>query len=194
MSPEVILSRPHEEIGERPNLRRALGMMVVSSFFRADAVSAPPAPVQRSLAYSSNASAVQDEIAARGPRAVVKDLYGHPADWDYAMKQIQSGNDEWLRVAVALRPGSDAGSSEMLGESVGVALIRVPESVLRLTIPAFDVEVVCGGRQDPLPTWVDASAELEAQIASVTQLKSSRVRSMRDRCLAKLKEGRAALI
>ena len=167
--------------------------MVFSSFLGAVAASAPAPPVQRSLAYSSNAGMLRDEIGARGPKAVMRDLYDHPADWDYVMQQIQSGGDEWLHVAVALHPGSDAGSSEMLGEAVGVALIQAPESVLRLTIPAFALEVVCGGRGDPLPTYVEASAELEAQIASVAGVRSSRVHTTRDLCLAELKKGLAAL-
>ncbi len=81
----------------------------------------------------------------------------------------------------------------MLGEAVGLALIRAPEKVLRLAIPAFDLDEVCGGRQDPLPTYVEASAELEKQIASVGRVKNSGVRAKRDRCLGKLKQGRANL-
>ena len=68
-----------------------------------------------------------------------------------------------------------------------------PENVLRITIPSFRLEVVCGGRQDPLPTYEEASSELERQVAAVKQMQNEEVTPMRNRCLEQLDKARTNL-
>jgi hypothetical protein len=156
-------------------------------------LSASGPPPSLALAYSASTSQIVSEIARRGPRTVVEELYEHRSDWDYVLSKVKGGEEAWLRVAVALHPGTDAGSSSMLREAVGLALLTAPEFVLRLAIPAFSLSDVCGGRPDPLPTYSAAVAELERQIVSVAAVDSGAVAKTRDRCLDELKASRANL-
>ncbi len=154
------------------------------------AVPALAAPNPEGLEYSAQPDAILRQIAARGAAPVVKELYGHSADWGKVLAAIKAGDDAWLNVAVALRPGTDAGSSSMLSEAVGLALIGAPLGVLRIAIPTFSVDTICGGRQDPLPTYAAAQAELEAQIKSVASITDQAAFASRTECLEKLKRAR----
>ncbi len=145
------------------------------------------------LSYSADPSAILARISERGVWFVVGELYDHPDDWEYVLGNIQKGNEVWLRVAVRLQPGTDAGPASMLCEAVSVALIHAPERVLRLAVPTFRLEEICGGRPDPLPTYPLAADELERQIKSVANVKDADLIERRDRCLRELEESRVHL-
>src|ERR1043165_1185615 len=87
------------------------------------------------------------EINARGPRAVVDDLWGTPR-WDELLTKVETGQEGWLKVAIAIRPGTDAGASEMLTLAVAAALYRNPRSTLEIAAPVFGVETICGVLDD----------------------------------------------
>jgi len=87
----------------------------------------------------------------RGPNAVVAELYNVEPDWDAFLQGVSSGSPEWLDLAAALAPGTDAGATSMLGIALFLALGPAPERVLRLlAAPSglrdayFSVEDVCG--------------------------------------------------
>ena len=81
-------------------------------------------------------------------------------------------------------------SSSMLAEAVGLALITAPLGVLRIATPTFPIEAICGGRQDPLPTYATAQAELEAQITSVASITDQAASASCGECLGQLKRAR----
>jgi hypothetical protein len=60
------------------------------------------------------------------------------------LRQIAAGTDAWLKVAVALHPGSDAGASQMLTLSIGEALENAPESVFKIVLGEFQLNSICG--------------------------------------------------
>jgi len=87
---------------------------------------------------------IMAEVSKRSPRSVVSELYAQPETWYMVLQNIATGSESWLRVAVALRAGSDAGASEMLTRSVGEALENSPESVFLIALPEFNLESICG--------------------------------------------------
>lgn len=91
------------------------------------------------------ASAVLGDIKSRGARAVVDSLWADGGQWDKVMTNIAGGTAEWLDVATALHPGTDAGASETLDEAIFLALKPAPVAVLRLLKDGvFDTKFVCG--------------------------------------------------
>jgi hypothetical protein len=106
------------------------------------------------LAYSANSipqgvyskpTAILDEIKSKGARAVVSELYDDQNVWQSMLQKIASGNLAWLKVAVALHPVSDAGSSEMLTLAVGEALENDPKNVFKIALGSFKLGNICSG-------------------------------------------------
>ena len=93
--------------------------------------------------YYTDAKALIDQVNSRRARQIVSELYSQPKAWDSLLRNIATGADSWLRVAVALHPGSDAGASEMLTLSVGEALENAPENVFRIAIDEFRLDSIC---------------------------------------------------
>jgi hypothetical protein len=95
--------------------------------------------------YYKNPKAIMNEVLKRGSNTIISELYSHPNVWNFVLQKIATGAKSWLRVAVALHPGSDAGASEMLALSVGEALENSPEDVFRITLKEFQLESICSG-------------------------------------------------
>ncbi|EKN00805.1 MULTISPECIES: hypothetical protein [unclassified Acidocella] len=84
------------------------------------------------------------DIHQQGPRNVVAQLSaGNGAQWTDVLNRISMGNDEWLAVAAALRPGTDAGTGEDLTGALAYALLKNPQGVLPLTGGSIPLEAVC---------------------------------------------------
>lgn len=94
--------------------------------------------------YYADPKTTIDEINRRGAHEIVSELYSHPNEWNEVLRKIASGDKSWLRVAVALHPGSDAGSNEMLTLSVGEALEKAPENVFKIALKEFSLNSICG--------------------------------------------------
>ena len=69
---------------------------------------------KNALDYHSNPEAIVHEVSSRGAGVVVSELYSDLNIWYEVLRKIGSGNELWLKVAVSLLPGSDAGIGEML--------------------------------------------------------------------------------
>ncbi len=95
--------------------------------------------------YQIKPDSIMREIDSRGAKVVCEELY---SDWNvwYSIlqKKIASGDESWLKTAVALRPGSDAGATEMLDLAVGEALEHNPVNVFRFTLKVFPIHYICG--------------------------------------------------
>lgn len=93
---------------------------------------------------SPSASQMREEIAHSGAKTVVKQLNaGSGKPWKNLLSNVESGNDEWLKVAVAIHPGVDAGTGEDLTFAVATALRKNPATVLKLIGPDFPLEHIC---------------------------------------------------
>ena len=145
------------------------------------------------LSYTSDPHAMLKHVSERGAVAVVQKLYEHPDDWVHALDQIKTGDEVWLRVAVELKPSIDAGSSSMLTEAVGLALLNVPGQVLRFGPPTFPLETICSTRPDPLPTYSMAIDELEKMKILVASVNDDDLLTRRDDCLRLLEASRVRI-
>jgi hypothetical protein len=94
--------------------------------------------------YSLKPELIIREVKSRGARIIVWELYDDPKTWHSVLQRISSGDESWLRVANVLRPGTDAGTSEMLTLAVGEALEHNPNNVFRIASKAFEVSAICG--------------------------------------------------
>jgi hypothetical protein len=139
------------------------------------------------VAYGAPATAreVLSEINARGPRAVLDRLWGKPG-WDELLTNVETGQEGWLRVAIAIRPGTDAGASEMLTLAVATALYRNPRSTLEIAAPVFGVEEICGALDDEWETKQAAIAHLNGRIGAVNTLSDQSIADVREECLKHL--------
>ena len=101
--------------------------------------SGPPAPGGAEVGVD----AVLQDIAARGSKAVLRDAWSDQSRFSAICKGIESGSARWLRVAVLLRPASDAGASLSLDLSVARALLTAPARVLALSTQGFPLSTIC---------------------------------------------------
>jgi hypothetical protein len=93
--------------------------------------------------YYMDPRKVIDEITNRSAYVIAPELYDHPDEWRAVLRNIASGNEAWIRVAVALYPGTDAGATDMLTLSVGEALEHEPINVFKIALKEFRLESVC---------------------------------------------------
>lgn len=93
--------------------------------------------------YYSNPSTIIEEINKRGAQKIVDDLFNNYESWEYIMNKIASGDDKWLQVALALRPGTDAHATETLFLALGEALVNKPDKVLSLFSDDFSINNIC---------------------------------------------------
>jgi hypothetical protein len=143
------------------------------------------------LSPSLHASSILADVRAQGARAVVAALWPDSDRWNKVMANIGRGRPEWLKVAVALRPGTDAGAAETLDEAVFVALRTAPVAVLKLLKDGrFDTKFVCSSNVGTDYTPAESRRFIRERIKVLSRLSDAKVLATRDQCLAGL---RAAL-
>jgi hypothetical protein len=143
------------------------------------------------------AGALMQEIATNGPRDVVTALYDDDAKWDELLDHVANGNEEWLRAAVALRPGTDAGATNMLTLSVGEALEHSPAQVLRIAAAAFGFDLVCGAPDaddDRYNSLESSLRAIELRMRKLSQLADPALKVDRDECTQHLEASKAAVV
>lgn len=169
-----------------PNSVRAARVRRISCFLSA---------IGTALAIFGSVAAYADEpldpvvllqrIKTMGADAVYnKELTG--AKWTAFLKEVETGKKPWLEVAAAISSATDAGPSEMLFLSAGIALARSPREVLLITVPKMPIEGVCG-----YPDMTDAKTDtqqevvayLDARIKAVSKLAGSDIETLRAQCL-----------
>jgi len=127
-----------------------------------------------SVSYHSDPQAAIERISTRGTRQVVGELYSDYDKWNSVLRNVATGSEEWLQVAVALRPGTDAGTTSMLENVVGEALENRPENVLRIAVQGFSIPSICGGpdvddaRYDSYELSIKAIDKRKKNVAAVT--------------------------
>jgi hypothetical protein len=71
-------------------------------------------------------------IKHQGAKAVVNSLYVDDSRWRKVMTDIGSGDPSWLKVAIAIYAGSDAGASEQIQQALFIAIKPAPHEILLL--------------------------------------------------------------
>lgn len=155
-------------------------------------------PVQGEGRVSCDAMHVLRNVRLHGAKAVVRKIWDTPT-WACVVGNISTGESHWISVAIALAPGTDAGSSEELSDSLFLALARNPtELLVRLPreqrangVPSL--ASVCEGRTDPPESYEVAIHEYQAARNAVSLVDSPEVAAARLRCLTELEAGQAAI-
>ena len=146
------------------------------------------------LAGTFTAAAVRADINAIGAKAVVAKLWGG-SGWDQLMANVRTGQSDWLKVAVEIYPGTDAGASETLALAVGEALVMHPREVLRIVAPAMGTEEICTGPDiDWYPVKDKYVAALDQRIAAVSALQDESLSGVRASCLKSLADQKTYIL
>ena len=137
--------------------------------------------------------AIMQDIQLKGARAVVSQLYEHPQTWRLILADIATGDQSWLEVAVALHPGSDAGSSEMLTLAVGAALENNPANVFQTALKAFQLKSICSGPDVDDPKYGSYELSMKAinqRIGKVNSIKDKSSAAISKACVQHLEESK----
>ena len=92
----------------------------------------------------NNPDALLKLINDRGARYVVRDVFWNWKDWEKLLDVISTGNSKWVKIAVLLRPETDAGKTTGLQVAMAYALPNAPENVLPTIGHGFEFDDVCG--------------------------------------------------
>jgi hypothetical protein len=158
-----------------------------------------------SIAYGADAKpsdfqlkpeSLLQEIKSKGAGAVVFKLYDDSNTWNYILKKIATGDRSWLGIAVALHPGSDAGSSEMLTLAVGEALEHNPLNVFQIAPKDYQLSFICSGpdvddnRYDSYELSMKA---INLRIKKVAAIKEPSLMNMSKECISFLEESKKGI-
>jgi hypothetical protein len=137
------------------------------------------------LKEALTARALIQEIATGGPKQVVDEYWANQGRWNKIMEFIETGDEKWLEVAVRLRAGLDAGTSEELDAAVAGAIPKNPRGVLRLLKNGFTIHDVC------VPPFIEAKPEVEARYVgaathALNQVRDPHLIRLRNHCLQML--------
>ena len=119
--------------------------------------------------------------------------YESQDEWNTVLGQIETGDKDWLKVAVAFYQVSDAGPADMLIYATGVALVNSQYYVLAVAAPVMSIEGVCGypDMADPrFDTKEQTIAYLDARIDVVSNLNPKDISDRKEQCLEMLHKTR----
>jgi hypothetical protein len=149
------------------------------------AAAAPPAP--------AGAQAMLDQIARRGARTVLDEIYGREALWRPVIDGVASGQPRWLEVAARFKAVSlrNLSASQELTVAVSRALAQAPARVLAVLDGAFDTDDVCSLNTLEDSLGVDYQVALrtvEKRERAVARVTNPALAARRDDCLEFLRE------
>jgi len=135
---------------------------------------------------------IVEKIQREGAKKVVREFYQDVIIWNKLLKNIASGKRSWLEVAVYLRPGTDAGASEMLDLAMGEALGNSPKLVLEIIKKSdiFTATFVCSGPDvdDPrYSTYDKVIIATNHRIAVLEKVDDTNLKDTRNLCIENLK-------
>jgi hypothetical protein len=150
-------------------------------------------------ANATDASRPQDLLAAiqeRGPRAVVDELWDSDEKWAALETGVGTGTKEWLKVARAIKPGTDAASSETLEIAMFRAIHKSPWAVLSLLAsePQSWFGVCSSNFLMGDPADERALGLLDRTIDAIEKVEDNRLSEIRKSWLAGLEDGRRVVL
>jgi len=137
-------------------------------------------------------------IRNEGAAAVVQSLW-ETTGWSDLTAHVSSGKPEWVDVAIAISPGTDAGATEELQDALFAGLGQNPTYELSvLPVDESDgsplsLSTICSGRSDPLGTYAASIAELQRVETAVEKVSIKSLERRKRQCLAQLTMGEANL-
>jgi hypothetical protein len=178
-----------------------LGLLAALAVSAAEA--APPrgrtTAARAAVPSAVEARAILEQIARRGARPVLDELYAREARWRPVIEGVRSGQARWLEVAarfkaVAMR---NLSVSQELTVAVSRALEREPENALGVLEGAFDADDVCSLNtlEDSLGTdFAAAMATVERRERAVAKVADPALATRRQTCLEFLRELKGELV
>ncbi len=146
--------------------------------------------------YYSKPDAIINEIKSRGAVAVVAELTKDWSVWNFICDEIATGDQTWLKAAVALKVGTDADSSEMLDLALGEALEHEPENVFKIAANTFELVFICGAPDVDNARYNSYELSMKAidlRIKKVAAVKDQSLQKMSRECLKYLDESKKGI-
>lgn len=145
-----------------------------------------------------NIARVNHEIAEKGERAYLQEIFIDKPKWDALLSDISGGSGEWLSIAARLHKFSDAGSSEQLKLAVGEGIGKQPDAVFDFIAKntEFSVNDVCTGIDVDDPRFNAAEraiAELNKRQIALNALPDAKYRDQKEECTMALEKAKNSI-
>jgi hypothetical protein len=139
-------------------------------------------------ARAGTCAGVAHQVDVDGAKVFVNRLFNSPGsrDWESLLAQIESGQPECVRLAKALKPGTDAGSAEGLKITLSRALMTSPAEVLALGDEVYPLNEICQDN-DIEPTSKQVRSFLRRAGAALARVHQPALIGRRDACLRSLR-------
>jgi hypothetical protein len=139
---------------------------------------------------------IRQQVHKHGAKQTVAALYSNNATWEELLRNISSGEREWLQIAVELKDGADAGSSEMIKFAVGEALANKPENVIGIAIKKFSLQAICSEPDIDdarYSSYEKAVLEINRRIAVLKKYHTRQYQQVRNECIVELNKSKSRL-
>lgn len=122
--------------------------------------------------YYVSPDLILNEVKIKGAKKVVSEIWTDYAEEEFVLRQIETGDFQWLEVAKTLISGSDAGSTTDIWFSVARALPKAPELVLKLIkesvplnpyVSSFPLRQIC------IIPFIEAETEVKKEYLNKTE-------------------------
>lgn len=122
-------------------------LVILSIILSTGAIAERPAP--------SSSEVIMQAIEREGAAAAVARLKNDPHEWKHVLEQVEQGSTPWLKVGLALRPGTGVGTRHPLDVALYSALPNNPDQVLSWIGHGVSLDDVCSV---PRAEWDRAQA------------------------------------
>lgn len=143
--------------------------------------------------YYTNPEAIIQKVSEKGSSKIVSELLTSENKWNYVIDKISTGESNWLKVAVTLRPGTDAGATEMIFGALGNALKFNPKEVLNLVSEKFTLKHICSWPvvgEPPCTEYSLCLKEIEERQKSVIAVSDKNLITLCKQCVDSLEKGK----
>jgi hypothetical protein len=145
---------------------------------------------------SITTDSVAHRIATTGAKKTVDAMYQNGKEWHQFLSAVAAGDEQWIKVAVQLRSGTDAGTTTQLLNSIGEALEHQPQTVLENVIPVLAIADICGApdvddkRYDSYSLSTHAIEKRKKMLRNITDPVLVEVR---DKCIKQLNDSKRGI-
>ncbi len=143
-----------------------------------------------------SADSIAQRITVDGAERTVGAMYQNGKEWRQFLTAVAAGDEQWLKVAVQLRSGTDAGTTTQLLNSIGEALEHQPQTVLEIVSPALGMAGICGApdvddkRYDSYSLSTKAIEKRKKKLGAITDPVFAEVR---DQCIKQLNDSKRGI-
>lgn len=131
------------------------------------------------------------KVSNKNGDMVLRSLYSKNDSWQFVLESIATADPKWIKLAVLLKPYSDAGASNMLNKALGEALENSPATVFQLTKGVFEISNICSCPDVDnykYATYEKAITSVERRISSLKKMQSEEFGEERHICINTLEE------